>query len=256
MAGSLPTVRGGAAALYPVTRSIEFLTDIAIALNATEQRAKRRPPLIRWNLPYTRVNATDTAAIKAFFESQKGTFDSTWTFTLDGYSYTGLTFEDDVFTVQEDAGTPTYYSFTLRARQVIQQAGAWGVSAPGGAFPAMANGATAMLPYRQTRRFSVLLNDNPNGPRYAYSWFAGGLSGFPTRSLRGWRLTYPVLSDADRGTIQSHFRSQWGKWSAFSFTDPDDATVYPKCRYDTDALQVVYNEPGRSSMTFDIIETN
>ena len=115
MSGTLPTVRGGAQALYPVTRTVQFATDVAIALNATEQRFKRRPPLTTFSLPYARMNSTDTAAMKAFFESQKGEFDSTWSFTLGATTYSALTFLDEAFTVREEAGAPKCYSFTLQS---------------------------------------------------------------------------------------------------------------------------------------------
>ena len=254
MAGTLPTVRGGVQCLCPVTRRVEFLTDVAIGLNGTEQRAKRRPPLTRFVLPYSRMNATDTAAMKAFFESQKGTFDSTWSFTLGATTYTHLTLEDDTFTAREEDATRTTYAFTLRARQT-QNAGQTAGSA-GAAFPTLANGLRAMLPYQQVRRFAVLLNDNVTGMRFSYSWFAASLSGFPTRSLRGWELAYPILTDADLATIEGHYRNQWGRWNAFSFTDPDDATVYTKCRYDLDALEIVNNGPNLNAITLRILETN
>src|ERR1043165_26952 len=109
MSGTLPTVRGGVQALCPVTRRVEFLTDVAMAVNSTEQRAKRRPPLTRFVLPYTRINSTETAAMKAFFESQKGTFDTTWSFTLGATTYSHLTSEDPVFTCREDMDTPGLY---------------------------------------------------------------------------------------------------------------------------------------------------
>lgn len=254
MSGSLPTVRGGVQALCPVTRRVEFATDVAIALNATEQRFKRRPPLTRFILPYTRMNATDTAAMKAFFESQKGTFDSTWTFTLGATTYSHLTFEDSTFVAREDDATRTTYSFTLRARQTQNAGQTAGLA--GAAFPTLANGATAMLPFQQLRRFAVLLNDNPNGIRYSWVWYGGGLSGFPTRSLRGFELSFPVLTDADLATIEAHFRNQWGRWSSFSFTDPDDSTTYTKCRYDDDAIEIVNNGPNQNSLTLRILETN
>ena len=260
MAGSLPTVRGGVQALCPVTRRVEFLTDVAIGLNASEQRARKRPPLTRFVLPYTRMSATDTAAMKAFFESQKGTFDSTWSFRLGSITYANLTFEEAEFTAREEDATRTTYSFTLRARQT-QNPGQT-ASAAGAAFPTLASGAGCMLPYQQVRRFAVLLNDNPIGMRYAYTWFGAGLAGFPpahgdgTFSLRGWELNYPNLTDADLTTIEGHFRNQWGRWSQFSFTDPDDSTVYPKCRYDDDVLQIVNNGPNLNSLTLRIRETN
>jgi hypothetical protein len=253
MAGSLPTVRGAVQALCPVTRRIEFLTDVAIALDATEQRFKKRPPLTRFVLPYTRVGATETAAFKAFFESQKGSFDSTWSFTLGATTYANLTFEDDSFTAREDADTPTLYSFTLRARQTKNPGQT--ASAAGAAFPTLANGLRAMLPYTQMHRFWVLRNENPTGMQFAYNWF-DGTGTRPSRSLLGWELAYPILTDADLGTIETHFRNQWGRWSAFSLTDPDNlANVYPKCRYDDDSLTIVNNGPDQNSLTLRILET-
>jgi len=321
MAGTLPTVRGGMQALCPVTRRVEFLTDIAIANNFTEQRSKGRPPLTRFVLPYTRVSATETAAFKAFMESQKGSFDSTWSFTLGTTTFTGLTSEDDTFTAREDAATPTLYSFTLRARQT-KNAGQTAGS-PGALFPTLASGASAQLPYTQVRRFAVLLNDNPTGMRYAYTWIAAGLTGYPGRSLRGWELQYPIVSDADLATREGHFRDNWGKWGTWTFVDPDASAlltagissgatsipvssvldfpatpflmqidaewlnvtaagsspltatrgassttaaahlagapvrvVYPKCRYDDDALEIVNNGPDQNSFTLRIVETN
>jgi len=252
MSGTLPTVRGGAQCLYPVTRTVQFLTDIATALNASEQRFKRRPPLTIFTLPYKSMSATDTSTMKAFFESQKGEFDSTWSFTLGSTTYAALTFLDSAFTVQESS--PTTYSFTLRARQTKNPGQTAGTA--GSAFPALSTGTRAQLPYTQIRRFAALVNDNPIGPRYTYTWFAGALSGFPTRSLRGWELSYPALNDADLSTLESHYRNQWGRWATFSFTDPDDATVYANCRYDDDALVITHQQKGVNSLTLKIIETN
>jgi len=252
MPGTLPTVRGGVQALTPVTRRVEFLTDVAIALNATEQRFKRRPPLTRFILPYTKVNATETAAFKTFFESRLGSFATTWSFTLGATTYDALTFEDDTFTAREDAATPTLYSFTLKARQTANPGQTAG--AAGAAFPALACGARAMLPYVQTRRFATLLNDNPIGPRYTWAWFIGG--SFPSQALRGWELSYPVLSDADLATRETHFRDNWGRWGGFSFTDDDDTTVYPNCRYDADSLEIIHTAPNQSSLTLRIMETH
>ncbi len=211
-------MRGGGQALCPVTRSVEFLTDIAIALDSTEQRFKKRPPLTRFTLPYTRVSFTETAAFQAFFESQKGAYDSTWSFTLGATTYTHLAFEDDTFTVTEDAATPKLYGFTLRARQTQ--------------------------------------NTSPIGPQYVYNWQDGSGSR-PSGSLAGWELQYPILTDADLAIREGHFRNNWGKWGGpWSFTDDDNASVHPKCRYDSDSIAIVNNGPNQNSLTLRILETN
>jgi hypothetical protein len=240
--------------LTPVTRRVEFLTDIAIAANSTEQRAKKRPALTRFVLPYSRINRTDLGTMRTFFESKKGSWDSTWSFTLGATTYAHLAFEDSEFRFTESAGSATTYSFQLRARQTQNPGMAAG--AAGAAFPVLSSGLRAQLPYSQMRRFAVTLNDNPIGPRYAWSWQAAGLTGFPTRSLRGWELAYPVLTDADLAAIETHFRSQWGQWARFQWTDPDDGTDYPKCRYAADALEITHNAANQSSLTLRIMETN
>jgi hypothetical protein len=82
VAGLLPLVRtatgAGATCLYPVTRKVTFLTDVAMAQNCTEQRSRTRPPLVTLQLPYSRINATDMTSMRNFVASQKGQFDQTW----------------------------------------------------------------------------------------------------------------------------------------------------------------------------------
>jgi hypothetical protein len=255
MAGTLPTVRGTAQALYPVTRRIEFLTDVAIALNYTEQRSKLRPPLTRFVFPYSRMTATDMASVRSFLESQKGQFDTSWSVTLGATTYNHLTLEDSVFEVLEQAETKTTYGFTLRCRQTQNPGQTAG--SPGGTFPTLSAGVTCQLPYTQIRRYSVLLNDNPtSGNRYTWTWFGGGLSGFPTGSLHGWTLAYQVLSDADLATLETFYRNQWGRWSSFTFVDPETNISYSKCRFDDDALEISHQQPNVSSLTLKILETN
>lgn len=255
MAGTLPLVRVSAQALYPVTRTVSFLTDVATALNRAEQRAKTRPPLTRFIFPYTKVSAADLTSIRNFLESQKGPYDTTWSVTLGSTTYSHLMSEDETFSAVEAADFQTAYSFSLRARQT--QNPGYTCGSPGAAFPALANGLRTQLPYTQIRRYAVTRNINARtGTAYTWTWFGGGLTGFPTGSLRGWELSYPVLSDADLATLETHFRNQWGMWSAFTFRDPETAVDYPKCRYAHDDLEVVHQQMGISSLTLRVVETN
>lgn len=259
MAGSLPLIRGsvnqtGAQALYPITRRVEFSTDVALGLNSTEQRFKRRPPLTRFVLPYSRINLADMTAMRAFHAAQRGTFDATWSFTLGSTTYSHMTFEDDSFEAREEDQTRTMYSFTLRAKQT-QNAGQIAGSI-GGSFPTLANGAPMQLPYTQVRRYSVLLNDTAIGLRYSWTWVGGGLNGFPSTALWGWTLEYPMVTDADLATLETFFRNQAGRFARFTFTDPDDASVHTKCRFDDDVFEVRHNAPNQNSVTLRIQETN
>ncbi len=255
MAGTLPLVRVSAQALYPVTRRVEFLTDVATAVNYTEQRSKTRPPLTRFVFPYAKVSAADLTSIRNFLESQKGPFDTTWSVTLGATTYSHLMSEDDSFSAVEADGSQTAYSFTLRARQT-QNAG-YTCGSPGAAFPTLANGLRTQLPYTQIRQYAVTRNINPrSGTAYTWTWFGGGLTGFPTGSLHGWVLSYPVLSDADLATLETHFRNQWGMWSSFTFRDPETSTDYTKSRYADDAFEVVHQSPNINSVTLRVMETN
>lgn len=255
MAGSLPNVRVSAQALYPVTRRVEFLTDVAIAIDSTEQRSKTRPPLTRFVFPYTRLSSSDMGTIRTFFESQKGSFDSTWSVTLGSTTYSNLALEDDSFEAVEAAQTQTTYAFTLKARQVKNPGYTCG--SPGAAFPTLANGLRTQLPYSQIRRFSVMKSVSPTtGLQYAFTWFGASLTGFPSGALHGWQLSFPVLSDADLSTLETHFRNQWGRWSSFTFRDPETGTDYPKCRYDQDVFEVTHQQPNVNSLTLRVMETN
>lgn len=214
-----------------------------------------RPPLTNFVLPYTRMPIGDRNAMRTFYESQKGTFDSTWSFTLGAITYSHLVFTDDTFRYQEDAATPTLYSWTLHARQT-QNPGVTAGTA-GNPFPGLASGSACQLPYVGIRRYAVLLNTNTNcGMQYGYTWIAGGLSGFPTRSLRGWVLSFPAVSDVDTATLETHFRNQYGQFATFTFIDPDDAVSYAKCRYGSDTLDIVNSGPNQNALTLQIMETN
>jgi len=82
MAGLLPLIAGTSTALYPVTRRITFDTNLAMAVNASEQRGKRRPALTELVLNYSRISAADLATMQSFVASQHGPYDSTWGMVL------------------------------------------------------------------------------------------------------------------------------------------------------------------------------
>ncbi len=254
MSAAIPAVRGTAQALYPVTRIVEFDTAIEMGANATERRHKRRQVLNRFILPYSRIDSTDLATMRAAMASAKGQYDTTLTLTLGSTTYSNLTMEDDRFTVTEEDETRTTVAFGLKLRQTANRGNAapsWSSS-----FPAMACGAVTQLPYSRTDRHSTIKADQASGPRYSYSLYGGGLSGFPTGALHTWELNFPAISDADLATIENHFRAAWGRYRAFSFTDPDTAVTYSKCRYDSDVMEIRHIQPNLSSTVLRIAEYN
>ena len=252
MAGSFPTIRGGYQAIYPVTRTVSFDTGVMLALNATEQRWKKRAPLTKFSWTASNLKSADVTSIVNFHASQKGAYDPTWSFTLGSTTYSNLTFEDDVLQIKEDR--PALFSIAIKARQTQNRnAGTPSVSA---VYPTLASGFRAQLPYTQLRRFSTMKQDVGSGVRYSYSWWGGGLTGFPTGSLMGWELQYPALSDADLSTLETFFRGMNGRWNQFSFTDPQDSVAHTKCRFDVDEMVINHSNPGLSTTTLRIVEFN
>jgi hypothetical protein len=306
------------------------MTDVAMAQNATEQRSRTRPPLITLELPYSKVNATDMATMRAFWASQKGQFDSTWgvviglagigsinsgshnltitkplfvnpdcvgqqvvvvgagasggllvstisTFTsstavvlADAASTTAssadtrwgiycpnMTLTDPNFTASEQSWQQ--YSFVIHARQAINPYVNTGTA--GTAFPLLGNGTPAQFPYAQVDRYQVTLNDNPVGMRYAWTWFAAGLSGFPTAALRGYELHGPALINTDLAIWENHFVANWGMWSGgttsagFSYADPDNSTTYTGFRYDQDVMEIVHTNFNLNTASLKIMQS-
>jgi len=113
---SFPTPFAGSVALYPVTTVSRRPVAILQFSDFTEQRWKRCVPLARFRLDLQQITYTELSAIRTFFDSVKGGFDSTWDITLNGVTYTNMTFETDTLESREiDQGI---YSLTLPCRQI------------------------------------------------------------------------------------------------------------------------------------------
>jgi len=250
MPATLPTVRGGAVALYPITRTNTLPVGVQKFLNASEQRFKRGAPLGSFELNYSLLPAADRDSLKAFYATVKGSFDNTWQFTLVN-TYTTCMFTEDGFSSVEQQ--PNLYSVSLRFRQIIK-GGA--VSVAGSSWPVTSTGATSQRPFTQTVQYRTTGNDNPTGMSYDYAWWGSGLTGFPTRGLMRWKLEYPSLSDADMAAFEAFFVAMNGRWSTFSFTDPDSASVYTSVRFDQDAFVYKYLDENHASTTILLAETN
>lgn len=250
MPATLPTVRGGAVALYPIVRTNQLPVQVQKMLNGTEQRFKRSAPLQSFELAYTGLPVADRDALKAFYASTKGAFDSTWSFTLDN-TYTTCTFLDDAFSSTERQ--PTFYDVTLRFRQIVKGGTVAGV---GSSFPLTSTGATAQRPFTQIVQYRTVKNDIAAGMRYSYSFYGSGLVGFPARGLMRWKLEFPSIADADMATLEAFFVAMNGRWQTFSFTDPDSGTVYSKVRFDQDAFSYRYVAKNQSATTILLAETN
>jgi hypothetical protein len=255
MSGTLPTVHGTGAALYPVLRHNTLATGVQKFLNGSEQRFQRTATLADFQLQYTGLFASDRNALMTFYASQKGAFDSTWSFGLSFNTYTNMTFLDDSFTSVESA-RPNQYDVSFKFRQTANAAFAQSLHFPSNpTYPTLSTGATSQRPYSQIQRNRTTFNDNPTGKRYSYAWYAAGLTGFPTRGLYSWKLEYPAITDADMATLETFFVQMNGRYSTFSLKDPDSGVTYASVRFDQDAFSYKYVALNQASTTILLAET-
>jgi hypothetical protein len=252
MSGTLPTVHNGAVALYPVNRHRATLTSVVQFCDFSEQRWKERPPLFTGVLAYTKLSSVDRAALAAFFAAQKGQFDHTWNFVMAGVNYTNLCFTDDKLQFTES--TPTLWSCTLNVRQT--QARATPTPSVIFSYPLLSTGAVSQIPYLQTKRYYTSVNDQESGVRYAFAQIGAGLTGFPAAALTEWELNYPAVTDNDLATLETFFTGCNGRWATFTFQDPDDGTIHPKCRFGSDTLQITHIALNQNGVSLRVTETN
>jgi hypothetical protein len=113
---ALPTVRSGVAALYPLTRSVGFLTTVKEFCDDSEQRwGSQLAGLAKFRLQYEKLRAPDVNALLAFWNAQKGAYDATWSFTIEGVTYSNMFFAGDAFKLTETA--PGSFSLSLDCAQ-------------------------------------------------------------------------------------------------------------------------------------------
>lgn len=241
---TIPSVRGGASALTPLVRRVEFNTDVAMFQNGREQRFATRRPLNRLSLPYPEVSSTDVTSLESFINSAKGAYDVAGSLTVGSDTWADLALEGDGITVTE--ADAKLYSTSLKLRQVKRAS--YTPPSPGSSYPTFSAGVVAQRPYVRIRRFFTQANDMESGLRYSWAWFGGGLSTFPTGALMSWELTYPVMTDADVATLENFFAGQWGRLLHFSFTDPDSGTTYANCRFGMDGLEITKNAPNLNAV--------
>ena len=113
------------------------------------------------------------------------------------------------------------------------------------AFPALASGCAANIPYVYSTEFLTASVKAETGWQYAYSWRAN--------ALYRWVLQYSQLSDADWATLLAHFQAMFGRYGEFEFTDPETTTVHSKCRYDQDELERTNSGVDNNSLTVVIV---
>jgi len=104
-------------------------------------------------------------------------------------------------------------------------------------FPTLKTGAIAQYPLTTQVQFATNV----------VSFMDGSEQRFPAFSslLRRWTIRLDLLDETELNATLEFFRAQSGVAGVFSFTDPADGTVYPSCRFASDAIQTSMDAAGR-----------
>ena len=112
-------------------------------------------------------------------------------------------------------------------------------------FPEIRTGVVTQLPHTKTRAFRTAKNVMPCGIQYSYKGRDAALIGF--------HLSYSGITSAEAEILESHFRGQQGRLTAFHFTDPDSGVVY-WVRYDMDELVLRDLGPDQVATSVSLLE--
>ena len=267
MSSPLPILRNttgtfNAQVLYPFTRTVRFRTTVNSFMSGAEQRWPNTPPLYDFVLPMTALESADKAAWLSFFSNaaQVGRFGTIGSITIGSTTYSNLTLLSDDLSVSNPSSR--IFNQQVELRQVngypwTPTSGyPWSPPASGLTYPTFSFGGVAEQPFTQVTRYLTSVGDNPNGPRYTYQWYQNSLPNMPTGSLRSWKISYGLLSQADMDTLEGFFTTVMGMAYSFSFTDPLTGSPLTGVRFENDSLEVHYVCPNQFSTSVSLIQTN
>lgn len=240
MPASFPTLSQAHCTLYPCDRAISAPVHVAKFLNGSEQRWRTAPVLNEWML-LIRATSADVTAIQNFWDTVKGAYDSTWTLTFDGETFTNCVFEADDLVI-ERPGASASWKVQLKVRQCVQSMVA--PSAPT-AYPTINGGVVTQYPYSATRKWATTRNRMPNGKQWAWAEW--------TAPRRTWQLNYPNITPAEASDLLDCFVGAGGQWGSFSFTDVGGA-AYATCRFGMDSFNLRYLGKSECSVSGVVIE--
>lgn len=232
MAGAFPTLKSGNTVFYPLQDTQSFGTTVMRFLDDSEQRYRCRPMLRRFVLVCPNVNAYDSALIMKFFRSQFGRFDSTWTLTIGGVTYSNLAFDVDSFKMTENL--TNRHAMTFPVIQVISDR----PTIPGATtyFPQInAGGIMTALPYTSEFAYrSTAENSNYTGRRFAWKWRASPLGRYI--------INLQALTTDELAVVKNFFYSMEGRKGEFAFLDPGGNLV----NYSDDYSNASWSKSGIS----------
>lgn len=189
------------------------------------------PVLASWGLDYRKLKNADLDALESFFHTQKGAFDTSWTFPFLGTSYTNMCFDHDDFPAVE--GTTNRWSVSLRIRQTKKS-----MAVPSGTpvFPTINGGVRTQFSWTRSPAYRTSRNDMESGLRYGYF--------HRDTALNSYVVNYPVVTWTEAGTILNFYIAMGGPWKTFTFTDPDTGEVLANCRFGMDSITLTYTGPN------------
>jgi len=246
MSNPLPILRNttgtlNAQALYPFTRVASCLTFVDQFDNGSEQRWAGRTPLFNFALSFNSLSATDKASWLTFQNTVLGRLATNLTITLGATTYSNLTMmSDDLVATTR---LPLLYDQQISLRQVSNYP--YTVPTVGSTFPQLAFGtgggiAVAELPFSQANSAFTDINESVYGQRFGFGWYKTGKTNFPNVLLKSWKISYPLLTDADAATLENYFLGKQGRYATFTFVDPIDGSSNANVRFDMDDLAFRY----------------
>jgi hypothetical protein len=110
---------GGQVAMYGTSRTITYPTQVIRYRTGEEQRWVSGQPLAtEMELQFSEMSQYDLGNIRAFFLSNVGAFNSTWSITIDGVTYANMAFVGDAF-APTLSPTPDRWNLSLKVKQTI-----------------------------------------------------------------------------------------------------------------------------------------
>lgn len=240
MAGSFPI---GPPANY--THSIQIRAKITKFRSGKEQRCAVSGCINSFQFSWSKLNWAQTAQIRDFVITQKGAFDTTWSYTLlDPWSqeerpYENLALDSDEFSYTEQS--IGRYDLTLACTQTVAEIPSVN---PQATYPTIAGSVKVQLPFESGLRYSTDRTEVESGKRFTY--FAWGAP------LRSWNLKYPLITDNEVETLVAFYYKQGGPVHGFSFADPNTGATYSACRYSESPLQITRICPNNNSVSVGI----
>ena len=99
---TFPTLKTGAVAQYPAPRRLRFRNQVLRFLDGSEQRYRGSAGALReWTIRLELLDDSELAALRDFFEAQKGQFGSfTFVDPRDNTAYADCSFSDDRMSIE------------------------------------------------------------------------------------------------------------------------------------------------------------